>query len=28
MQFWDNPDEIEEILAYLETVRQEVFAEE
>jgi multiple sugar transport system substrate-binding protein/raffinose/stachyose/melibiose transport system substrate-binding protein len=28
MQFWDNPDEIEEILAYLETVRQELFAEE
>jgi ABC-type glycerol-3-phosphate transport system substrate-binding protein len=28
MQFWDSPDEIEEILAYLETVRQEVFAEE
>jgi multiple sugar transport system substrate-binding protein/raffinose/stachyose/melibiose transport system substrate-binding protein len=28
MQFWDNPDEIEEILAYLETVRQEVFVEE
>jgi multiple sugar transport system substrate-binding protein/raffinose/stachyose/melibiose transport system substrate-binding protein len=28
MQFWDNPEEIEEILAYLETVREEVFAEE
>jgi multiple sugar transport system substrate-binding protein/raffinose/stachyose/melibiose transport system substrate-binding protein len=28
MQFWDNPGEIEEILAYLETVRQEVFVEE
>jgi hypothetical protein len=28
MQFWDNPEDIEEILAYLETVRQEVFAEE
>ncbi|MGD2205336.1 MAG: ABC transporter substrate-binding protein [Anaerolineae bacterium] len=28
MQFWDNPAEIEEILSYLETVRQEVFAEE
>jgi ABC-type glycerol-3-phosphate transport system substrate-binding protein len=28
MQFWDNPDEIEEILAYLETVRQEIFVEE
>jgi len=28
MQFWDNPDEIEEILAYLETVRAEIFVEE
>jgi ABC-type glycerol-3-phosphate transport system substrate-binding protein len=28
MQFWDSPDQIEEILAYLETVRQEVFVEE
>jgi ABC-type glycerol-3-phosphate transport system substrate-binding protein len=28
MQFWDNPEEIEEILAYLDTVREEVFAEE
>ena len=28
MQFWDNPDDIEEILAYLETVRQEIFVEE
>jgi multiple sugar transport system substrate-binding protein/raffinose/stachyose/melibiose transport system substrate-binding protein len=28
MQFWDNPDEIEEILAYLESVRQEIFVEE
>jgi multiple sugar transport system substrate-binding protein/raffinose/stachyose/melibiose transport system substrate-binding protein len=28
MQYWDNPDEIEDILAYLETVRAEVFAEE
>jgi multiple sugar transport system substrate-binding protein/raffinose/stachyose/melibiose transport system substrate-binding protein len=28
MQFWDNPEDIEEILAYLETVRQEIFVEE
>ncbi len=28
MQFWDNPDEIEDILANLESVRQEVFTEE
>lgn len=28
MQFWDNPDEIQEILEYLDTVREEVFAEE
>ncbi len=28
MEFWDNPDDIEDILARLEMVRQEVFAEE
>jgi ABC-type glycerol-3-phosphate transport system substrate-binding protein len=28
MEFWDNPDDIEDILARLETARQEVFAEE
>jgi ABC-type glycerol-3-phosphate transport system substrate-binding protein len=28
MQFWDNPDEIEEILAYLQTVAEEIFVEE
>jgi len=27
MRFWDNPDEIEEILANLEMARQEIFAE-
>jgi ABC-type glycerol-3-phosphate transport system substrate-binding protein len=28
MQFWDNPDEIEEILAYLQSVAEEIFVEE
>jgi ABC-type glycerol-3-phosphate transport system substrate-binding protein len=28
MQFWDNPDEIEEILAYLQSVSEEIFVEE
>jgi len=28
MEFWDNPDDIADILARLETVRQEVFAEQ
>jgi ABC-type glycerol-3-phosphate transport system substrate-binding protein len=28
MEFWDNPDDIEDILARLETARQEVFVEE
>jgi hypothetical protein len=28
MEFWDNPDNIDEILSRLEATRQEVFAEE
>jgi multiple sugar transport system substrate-binding protein/raffinose/stachyose/melibiose transport system substrate-binding protein len=28
MEFWDNPDDIDEILARLEATRQEIFAEE
>jgi multiple sugar transport system substrate-binding protein/raffinose/stachyose/melibiose transport system substrate-binding protein len=28
MEFWDNPDDIDEILARLEAARQEIFAEE
>jgi hypothetical protein len=28
MEFWDNPDNIDEILSRLEAARQEIFAEE
>jgi hypothetical protein len=28
MEFWDNPGNIDDILARLETTRQEIFTEE